>query len=212
MVPVIGSGVGRASRRVLACGLLIVGTCACTGSPSREPSASPSAASTGSSSPAAPGLAETITLSCAQSGGGSPGNAGEALTVGALILDGFAVPIADVPLPGDVGLRAPAQLAAWHFRKVPVYLSASAEPVTLRMSGRGAAFAWLPAATWTAGDTPDLTRWASRSVTFTGCGDRMATYFGGLLADSPQTCLRFSVTDSSGRRSIARRLDGNPCS
>jgi hypothetical protein len=42
--------------------------------------------------------------------------------------------------------------------------------------------------------------------------DRTATYFGGILAATPDTCVRFDVSDGRSTTTIAQRLDGRRCS
>lgn len=202
------------SRRQRALGLLIVLVSGCTSSSSRTSSGSPSSVIHGSTSPAAQSSERAVTLSCADSGGGTlTEDAGPPLVLGALTFEGLRRTVTDVPRAVDVGLRLPAELAEWHFRKAPVYLPARAGSVTLRMSPNiAAAFAWVPAQLWTSGGGPDLSRWAATSVSFSSCADRTATYFGGFLADSTETCLRFQVGDHRGKNNVNRRLDGSTCS
>jgi hypothetical protein len=132
------------------------------------------------------------------------------LTVGSLTIEGIRATAREVPRAVDVHLRVPAELEDWRFRKAPVYLPAASRTVRLRMSpGSGAAFGWVPASMWTAGQ-PDLAEFAVMSVSFGSCPDRTATYFGGILAAAPDTCVRFDVSDGRSTTTIAQRLDGEP--
>jgi hypothetical protein len=189
--------------RLSALLLLTVVASGCAGSPAPV-SPTPSA-------PGVPGAGRVVTLTCADAGSGTLGDGtGPALAVGALTFEGLRATVPDVPRATDVGLRVPAELAGWRFRKVPVYVTARAPSVTLRLDPEiAAAFAWVPARSWTSGE-PDLTRWAAASVSFASCPDRTATYFGGLLADAAGTCIRFRVGDAGPRR-VSTRLDGRGC-
>jgi hypothetical protein len=145
-------------------------------------------------------------------GGGSfSDDIGPALIVGSAAIEGLRATAKNVPRAEDVGLGLPAELAGWRFRKAPIYLPAHAQTVTLRMSpGVAAAFAWLPARTWTSGSA-DLTQWTTTSVSFASCPDRTATYFGGILANSPETCVRFQFGAAPDMKSVALSLDGRRC-
>lgn len=192
--------------RLSALCLVTAAISGCTGS-------SPAPTSSAASTPGLPGAARAVSLTCADAGSGTLGDeSGPALVVDALTFEGFRGTVPDVPRALDVGLRLSAELADWHFRKVPVYLPARAPNVTLQMSpGVAAAFAWVPAQAWTSGG-PDLTRWTATSVSFASCPDRTATYFGGFLADAAGTCLRFQVGEDPSAEKVVTRLDGRACS
>ncbi|HEY6745177.1 MAG TPA: hypothetical protein VI357_05605 [Mycobacteriales bacterium] len=186
----------------------------CSGSSPAAPS-SPggvaTASSTTSSSPG-PGTDRSIALTCSDAGSGSlSDDTGPSLVVGSLTFEGLRATVKDVSRAVDVGLRVPAELTDWHFRKAPIYLPARAPSVTLTMNpGVAAVFAWVPAQVWTSGSA-DLTRWATTSVTFASCPDRTATYFGGIAAETPRTCVRFQVGAAPYVNSVALGLDGRGC-
>ena len=119
----------------------------------------------------------------------------------------------NVPRAADVGLTVPPTMADWHFRKVPVYLSAGAPPVTVRLhdSGGNSTLAWVSSDAWTSGSSPVLAEWLASSVTFEGCRDRPSVYFGGLAASSPGTCLSPTFEAGTLRESASQRLDGATC-
>jgi hypothetical protein len=58
---------------------------------------------------------------------------------------------------------------------------------------------------------PDLAAFVATSVSFASCPDRTATYFGGILAPTPDTCVRFDVSEAGSTTAIAQRLDGRRC-
>jgi hypothetical protein len=159
-----------------------------------------------------PGTDRSIALACSDAGSGSlSDDIGPALVVDSVTFEGLRGTVKDVSRAVDLGLRVPAELTDWHFRKAPIYLTTGAPTVTLRMNPAvAAAFAWVPAQAWTSGSA-DLTRWATTSVTFASCPDRTATYFGGILADSPRTCLRFTVGAAPDAKSVTVGLDGRDC-
>jgi hypothetical protein len=203
--------VRRRLPTVLLLSLLVSG---CSGSSRAAPSApgrSTTVSSTTSSS-TGPGTDRSIALTCSDAGSGSlSDDIGPALVVDSLTFEGLRGTVKDVSRAVDVGLRVPAELTDWHFRKAPIYLPAGAPTVTLQMNPAvAAAFAWVPAQVWTSGSA-DLTRWATTSVTFASCPDRTATYFGGIVADSPRTCLRFEVGAAPDPKSVAIGLDGRGC-
>jgi hypothetical protein len=206
-----GIDVRRRLPAVLLLTLLVSG---CSGSSPAAPSSlgrSAPAASTPSSS-TGPGTERSIAFTCSDAGGGSLGDdIGAALVVDSLVVEGLRTTVKDVARAVDVGLRVPAELTDWHFRKAPIYLPARAPTVTLRMNPEvAAAFAWVPAQMWTSG-RPDLTRWATTSVTFASCPDRTATYFGGIVADTSSTCLRFQIGAAPDLKRVAIGLDGRGC-
>lgn len=201
-------------RRLPAVLLLIFLISGCSDSSTAAPSSpgrSEMASSTTSSS-TKPGIDRSIALTCSDAGSGSlSDDIGPALVVDSLTFEGLRGTVEDVPRAVDVGLRVPAELTDWHFRKAPIYLAAGAPTTTLRMNPAvAAAFAWVPAQVWTSGSA-DLTRWATTSVTFASCPDRTATYFGGIVAGTPTTCLRFKVGAAPDAKSVAIGLDGRGC-
>jgi hypothetical protein len=110
----------------------------------------------------------------------------------------------------DVGLRLPPGLH-WYFRKVPLGLPAGTSAITLAVSGAGQALAWVPFDVWTAG-SPDLDAWAASSVTMHACRDRPVLFLGGLLAESPDTCITLKMSEVGAQEQTARLLlDGSPC-
>jgi hypothetical protein len=192
--------------------ILLVG--GCSGSSPAAPS-SPGRLTTASSTatPATGSRTDrAIALTCSDAGSGSlSDDIGPALVVGSLTFEGLRGTVEDVSRAVDVGLRVPADMTAWHFRKAPIYLPARAPTVTLRMDPAvAAAFAWVPARVWTSGGA-DLTRWTTTSVTFGSCPDRTATYFGGIVADTPRTCVRFQGGAAPDAKSVAIGLDGRSC-
>ena len=194
--------------------LILVVVSGCSGSSPASPSSpdrSATASSTTSSS-TGPGTDRSIVLTCSDAGSGSlSDDIGPALVVDSLTFEGLRATVKDVSRAVDVGLRVPAELTDWHFRKTPIYLPAGAPTMTLRMNPAVAAvFAWVPAQVWTSGTT-DLARWGTTSVTFASCPDRTATYFGGIAADTPRTCLRFKVGAAPEAKSVAIGLDGRDC-
>jgi hypothetical protein len=201
-------------RRQLALVLLTALASSCTSSSSRVPPGSPSSIAPSVASPVPHTLDRAVALSCSDSGGATLNDSvGPPLALGALTFEGFSATVKDVPRAVDVGLKVPTEFADWHFRKVPVYLPARAVTVTLTMSRDiAAAFAWVPARMWISGGTPDLARWAATSVSFSGCADRATAFFGGFLADGPETCLRFRLGDDPVKGSVRKRLDGKSCS
>ena len=189
--------------------VLIAALTSCTGSSPSTPSAAPSP----------PAAAVTvsdraITLSCADAGSGSlDARSGSALEVGRLTFEGLAAELDDVPRATDVGLRLPTALTNWRFRKAPVYVPAGTAPVRLQIRRPAAgALAWVPADLWTSGANPDLTRWATTALTFESCPGRTATYFGGLLAPTTDTCLHLDArSDHAQVDSLTTRLNGADC-
>ncbi len=154
----------------------------------------------------------SVELGCADAGSGTaPDGAGD-LTAGGLILEGLAAQLSDVPLATDVGLVV-APGSSQHFRKSPAYLNLRTTPITIELTTPlpGQALAWVPAHEWTNG-APNLQRWMTDRVTFTGCTDRDVTYFGGLLANNANDCLQLKITQSGkGPQSKHLRLDGKRC-
>lgn len=69
-----------------------------------------------------------------------------------------------------------------------------------------------PANIWTDGGSPDLRSWMTNKVTFDGCRDRDSTYFGGLLAHDPLSCLSLRISQTGFPAELKRlRLNGSPC-
>jgi hypothetical protein len=194
--------------------LLTLPVSGCRGSSPAAPSSPGRSTTASSTTSSAPGDStdRSIGLTCSDAGSGSlSDDVGPALVVDSLTFEGLRGTVKDVSRAVDVGLRVPAELTDWHFRKAPIYLPARAPTVTLRMNPAvAAAFAWVPARVWTSGSA-DLTRWATTSVTFASCPDRTATYFGGIVADTPRTCLRFQVGAAADVKSVAIGLDGQGC-
>jgi hypothetical protein len=201
-------------RRLPAVLLLALSLSGCSGSSPAAPSG-PGSSTTTSSTPSpstGPGTDRSIAFTCSDAGSGSLGDGiGPALVVDSLTFEGLRGTVKEVPRAVDVGLKVPAELAGWHFRKAPIYLPAAAATVTLQMNPAiAAAFAWVPAPVWTSG-SGDLTRWATRSVSFASCPDRTATYFGGIVAESSRACLRFTVGTAPDQKNVAIGLDGRGC-
>ena len=201
-------------RRLPAVLLLPLLVGGCSGSVPVAPSSlgrSATAPST-TSSATGPGADRSIALTCSDAGSGSlSDDIGPALVVDSLTFEGLKGTVQEVSRAVDVGLKVPAELADWRFRKAPIYLPARAPTVTLRMNPEvAAAFAWVPAQMWTSGSA-DLTRWVTTSVSFASCPDRTATYFGGIVADIPRRCLRFQVDAAPGVKSVTIGLDGRDC-
>lgn len=130
-----------------------------------------------------------------------------------MTFEGLGARLDDVARAADLRLRLPAELRSWRFRKAPVYVPAGAAPVLVRIRpASGGALAWVPAALWTSATPPDLTRWATTSVTFQSCPGRIATYFGGLLAPASVTCLHLDArSDGAPVADHTTRLDGARC-
>jgi hypothetical protein len=52
----------------------------------------------------------------------------------------------------------------------------------------------------------------TNKVTFDGCRDRDSTYFGGLLAHDPLSCLSLRISQTGFPAELKRlRLNGSPC-
>jgi hypothetical protein len=170
-------------------------------------------ACTGSSAPApatprAGVDAKAVVLTCEDAGTGTPGTSPSDVASGGAVLEQWAAPTADVPVAAEVGLVVPPRIAGWHFRKTPVYLRAGEREVTATVpANSGAALAWVPADVWTTGGPPHLDAWLATSVTFQGCPDRITTYFGGIAAATPATCVDLALAGAGSRR----RLDGGAC-
>lgn len=189
---------------ILACAAGCTSTASSTPSRTKPPRSSPSPDAVTHTS---------IELGCADAGSGTaPDGAGD-VTAGGLILEGLAAQMSDVPLATDVGLVV-APGSSQHFRKSPAYLNPRTTPITIElMTPRpGQALAWVPAHQWTSGAPPNLQRWTTERVTFTGCADRDVTYFGGLLANNANACLHLKITQSGkAPESKHLRLDGKRC-
>ena len=202
----------RVTLTVLVVGSAVAG-CSAASPPAGSGTPAPSAGSATSAAAGSAPQQRSVRLGCVESGSGTLSDeTGPPLTVGPVSFEGFRAQVREVPRAADVGLRTPAGQDSWRFRKVPVYLPAGSAVVTLSMSpGAAVAFAWVPAQAWTSG-APDLSRYAATSVSFASCPDRTATYFGGFLAASPDTCVRFRLGDGRTTTPVSRRLDGAACS
>lgn len=186
----------------------------CTGAPHSagiEGTREPAPSSAGLSAIGVPG--GTLRLTCEDAGDGSlDESAADNLVLGGAIFELFRAELDSVPTAVSVGLTIPPALATWQFRKVPVYLAAGEQPITVTIAADGEAMlAWVPSRVWTSGDPPDLGDWLATTVTFDGCPERPTTYFGGVAADTAHTCLHLQAQTASGAESQHQRLDGTAC-
>ena len=185
--------------------VLLLAACS-TGRSMEPPPAAPPSRSGATSQP------EPVQLTCADAGGGNAPSGSSRMTAAGL-LEGLATVVTDVPLASDVGLIVPAGRKQY-FRKSPAYLPAGSAAVTVELTGpaTGEGLAWVPAADWVRGKSPDLRPWITNKVTFAGCPDRDSTYFGGLLATDPHACLDLAV-EQQGKAKVVKRLqlDGHVC-
>jgi hypothetical protein len=153
-----------------------------------------------------------VELRCSDAGSGSAAPNGANVSVGGLTLEALAQPMTDVPRATDLNLRIPAGTADQRFRKTPADVAMGSGPVTVELvePAGGQALMWVPAAQW--GSSLDPSRWTSAKVTFAGCPDRDATYFGGLLAPTPSSCLHLRIRPAGAPAQEQRlRLDGQTC-
>jgi hypothetical protein len=136
----------------------------------------------------------------------------QGMTADGLPFQGFTVQMERPPSRAeDAGLRLPAALH-WYFRKAPLAMLAGAPDFTVAVSGPGQALAWVPVGVWTTGGHPDLTSWASASVTLHSCPDHAALFLGGVLAADPATCLHLVIRPAGrAERTVRQRLDGASC-
>jgi hypothetical protein len=148
-----------------------------------------------------------VELSCADAG---EGNEPSPLDLGGLTFEGLGNRPAAYPV-SEAGVRVPAGDPGY-FTKVPVYLQAGAMPVTIRLTTPGSYLAWVPAGAWASGPggPPNLGPWLATTVTFDGCPDSPATYFGGLVVPGPQVCLSLAITRHGASAPPSQRHVGPP--
>lgn len=200
---------------------------ACTvGQDSSPPPSSGAPTSTGTPGPPAtvpPPTAPTaptrsITLRCADAGyadepGGDPTVAGltfESIIPGPQNMSSDPYPVS---LATELGLIVPPG-STQRFKKLPAYIKAGSGPFTIELNKleAGQALSWVPAQDWTGGTPPDLRPWMTDQVTLTGCADSDTVYFGGVLAQTLDSCLILHITPPNGPAQDKRvRLGGAPC-
>ena len=191
----------------MACGALLV-VAGCTGTSSTD-SAAPRSGSSSPSFDARP--TQPVVLRCADAGSGDDPSGAANLAVAGLTLEGLSQPATDVPSATQAGLLVPAG-SSQHFRKAPAHLAAGAGPVTIQLvePAPGQALAWVPASDWSG--RPDLRPWMTTTVTLDGCPDRDVTYFGGVLANQSDACLKLRIEHANGPEKDTRlQLDGSRC-
>lgn len=159
-------------------------------------------------------LKQAVELRCADAGSGSGSGApnGANVAAGGLTLEDLALPNSQLPRATELNFRVPTRAAEQHFRKTPADVVTGAGPVTVELleSTDGAALMWVSADQWSS--SLDARRWMTTKVTFDGCPHRDVTYFGGLFAPAPDSCLHLRIRPSGVPATDRRlRLDGNPC-
>lgn len=86
----------------------------------------------------------------------------------------------------------------WYFLKAPIVLQAGAGPLTLSLTPDAKQrLAWVRGDVWTSGEPPNLTDWATSTLTLKGCAARDVTYFGGILTKAANGCARLHVAGPS---------------